>query len=351
MGQLVFQTNGGGQVNLVGPTGSNASTFNINVPAVNGNVVTTGDTGTVTNTMLASSAYAVPGTIGSTTPNTGAFTTLTASTSVVSPIHGAASGSALSLQSNGTTNATLDTSGNLGIGTSSPSYKVDTSGTGVFGSAGGITLTTATNTIGIRGSSATTAESSALHFGDNYNTSSRQWAVINGYTAQGALSFLVSSAENTNPAVSGSAAMTLDANGNLLVGTTSSPSGSGNIQAPTIYSSTTASIAYVAVSSSGLLQRGGISALKYKQDIRDLEYIDIDLFRPVRYKSKCEGDDQTIDHFGFIADEVDAKGIKELVVYNDGEIEGFAYDRMTAVLVKEVQSLRARVAQLEAKGA
>jgi hypothetical protein len=51
MGQLVFQAALGGQVNLVGP--NTASTFSINVPAVAGNMVTTGDTGTVTTTMLA----------------------------------------------------------------------------------------------------------------------------------------------------------------------------------------------------------------------------------------------------------------------------------------------------------
>jgi hypothetical protein len=51
MGQLVFQAALGGQVNLVGP--NTASTFNLNVPAVAGNLVTTGDTGTVTTTMLA----------------------------------------------------------------------------------------------------------------------------------------------------------------------------------------------------------------------------------------------------------------------------------------------------------
>jgi hypothetical protein len=49
MGQLVFQAALGGQVNLVGP--NTASTFNLNVPAVAGNLVTTGDTGTVTTTM------------------------------------------------------------------------------------------------------------------------------------------------------------------------------------------------------------------------------------------------------------------------------------------------------------
>ena len=75
MGQLVFQATAGGQVALVGPNPS--TNFSLNVPAVNGNLVTTGDTGTVTNTMLASSAYTAPGTIGSGTPNTGKFTSIT----------------------------------------------------------------------------------------------------------------------------------------------------------------------------------------------------------------------------------------------------------------------------------
>ena len=77
MGQLVFQANAGGQTALIGPNPS--SNFSLNVPAVNGTLVTTGDTGTVTNTMLASNVYTAPGTIGSGTPNTGAFTSLSAS--------------------------------------------------------------------------------------------------------------------------------------------------------------------------------------------------------------------------------------------------------------------------------
>ena len=132
---------------------------------------------------------------------------------------------------------------------------------------------------------------------------------------------------------------------------------SGALTVPNIYSNTTAAVTYVAVSSAGLLQRGGVSALKYKQDIRDLESIDITKFRPVRYKSKCENDDQTIDYFGFIADEVEEAGIKELITYNDdGEPEGFQYERMTVVLLKAIQelsaqnnALEARLAQLEAK--
>jgi hypothetical protein len=160
-------------------------------------MVTTGDTGTVTNTMLAASAYNTPGTIGSGTANTGAFTTLSASstvsgagfsaylasppaiggtaaaagsfttlaassavsgtgfstylasppaiggtaaaagtfttlsgtTSVTTPI--VKSASSLTLQTNGTTTAvTIDTSQNMGIGTTSPTARLQLSSTG-----------------------------------------------------------------------------------------------------------------------------------------------------------------------------------------------------------------------------
>ena len=116
---------------------------------------------------------------------------------------------------------------------------------------------------------------------------------------------------------------------------------SGNLTVLGIYNNTTASAANVFVNSSGLLFRS-TSALKYKQDIRNLESMDISLLRPVRYKSKCKGDDQTKDHFGVIADEVDAAGIKELVTYNaKNEVEGFQYERLTVVLLKAIQELKA----------
>ena len=61
--------------------------------------------------------------IGTSTPLAGSFTTLTGSTSVTTPI--VKSASSLTLQTNGTTTAiTVDTSQNVGIGTSSPANKV-----------------------------------------------------------------------------------------------------------------------------------------------------------------------------------------------------------------------------------
>lgn len=143
MATLVFQATLGGQVNLNGP--NTASTFNIAVPATTGNMVTTGDSGTVTSGMLASSVYTAPGTIGSGTANTGAFTSLSASSTVsgagfstylASPpaIGGtaAAAGSFTALSysttlTGGTGIVNLgsgqfykDASGNVGIGTASP---------------------------------------------------------------------------------------------------------------------------------------------------------------------------------------------------------------------------------------
>jgi hypothetical protein len=102
------------------------------------------------------------------------------------------------------------------------------------------------------------------------------------------------------------------------------------------------------IAASGTINRS-TSALKYKQDIRNLEEMDINLLRPVRYKSKCENDDQTKDHLGLIADEAAEAGFEELVTRNEaGEVEGFQYERLTVVLLKELQTLRSRVAQLEA---
>jgi hypothetical protein len=158
-------------------------------------------------------------------------------------------------------------------------------------------------------------------------------------TANGRITSQSANAANTSYSVylqDSNAALLFSVRGDGLI-TTASTGSLGP------YNNTTASAANMYVNSSGQLGRS-TSALKYKQDVRDLEEINVDQIRAVRYKSKCEGDDQTKDHFGVIADEVDAAGVKELVTYGKtGEVEGFQYERLTVVLLKEIQSLRARL--------
>ncbi len=115
----------------------------------------------------------------------------------------------------------------------------------------------------------------------------------------------------------------------------------GSLRCLGVYNNAAAASNAVNVDASGNVYRS-TSALKYKTNVRDLEDIDINLFRAVRYNSNCAIDNPDQDHFGLIADEVDAAGITELVNYGaDGEVEGFQYERLTVVLLKAMQTLKA----------
>lgn len=109
------------------------------------------------------------------------------------------------------------------------------------------------------------------------------------------------------------------------------------------------------------------SARKFKENIRDYgQEIDPDTvlkMRPVIYDRKDQVDEETgelkpgrKDEVGLIADEVDELGLKWLVQYMDGEVDGLRYDLLGVALLPVVQrqanqidDLEARLAALEAK--
>ena len=242
----------------------------------------------------------------------------------------------------------IDSNGYVGIGTTSPLQKVQIAAPS---SSGNISPALAFSQ---GGSGSGTGTSLWLGYGAE-NTKS---VAISGFY-DGAGMTMAFYTTPTAASTAFSERMRLTSAGDLLLGTTTGGIGGGLTIVSTkyiyslgTYNNTTASAANMFVDAAAGVFARSTSALKYKQDIRDLEEIDIGKFRPVRYRSKCENDDQTKDHIGIVADEVHDAGITELVNYGaDGEIEGFQYERLTVVLLKAVQTLNAKVAALESKNA
>ncbi len=124
-----------------------------------------------------------------------------------------------------------------------------------------------------------------------------------------------------------------------------------------IYAATSANAANVVTLSDGQVLRS-TSARKYKTNERPLLYDKTKLMslKAIVYNSKCKNDDPKKDYIGIVADDA-VKFYPELVTYGkDGQIEGFQYERLTAVLLNAIQTqqiqidaLTKRIEKLEAK--
>jgi hypothetical protein len=120
---------------------------------------------------------------------------------------------------------------------------------------------------------------------------------------------------------------------------------------PGVYTFVTATAANVNVDADGWLRRS-TSSRRYKTDIRTMpmQSAFVDSLRPVLYRPIEGAGDTSRDAVGFIAEEVLEAGGRDFVTFGrNGEVESVQYDRLTTVLVLEVQQLRKRVSDLEAR--
>jgi len=252
----------------------------------------------------------------------------------------------------------VDAAGNVGIGTTNPDA--------------GAKLTVTGGILATGAFSATTGSTAGF---DYFGGALRLFSNGTSGSTKGAYSFIAKGADgsSSNP-------VTIDSNGNLLVGTTSayvssrfrvkssgSDSGTYNtelensagtvlftvrddgyistgVAAASPYNATTASAANCMIYSDGGLYRS-TSSRKYKRDITDYTrgLADVLKLRPVFYKGKSENDGDT-QFAGLIAEEVADAGLDEFVVKAaDGTPDALSYGNMVALTIKAIQELNANL--------
>jgi hypothetical protein len=126
--------------------------------------------------------------------------------------------------------------------------------------------------------------------------------------------------------------------------------GDGYTFSPYTYNATTGGGANMHIASDGSLNRS-TSSLKYKKDVRDYDkgLAEVMQMRPVYYKGKSETDGDK-QYAGLIAEEIHDLGLTEFVQYADDETpDALAYSNMVALLVKAIQELEARLKTIENK--
>ena len=372
MGQLVFQATLGGQVNLVGP--NTASTYNINVPAVAGTLVTTGDTGTVTNTMLAGSIAnakltnssvtigSISVALGTTASSLAGLTDVSTSTLTASGAVTVSAGTANGVAYlNGskvlTTGSALVFDGtNLGLGVT-PSALV--SGSKAF-QVGALTSLLNNSNLGsseiVNNAYQSGASSYTYLFSGNASlhrqvNGQHQWLTATSGTAGNPITF--------------TQAMTLDSSGNLLVGQTAvgtqnlnsfSLNATLGVQAISHVSGSASGNPYMvfayANTQIGSITQSGTTAVLYnvtsdqrlKENIIDAPEFGgiIDAIQVRSYDWKIDGNHQRA---GFIAQEL-VKVAPEAVhqPVDPEEMMAVDYSKLVPMIVKEIQSLRKRLA-------
>ncbi len=267
----------------------------------------------------------------------------------------------------GTERLRIDSSGNVGIGTTSPSDKLEIG-----------TTTTGGN---MRIVSSSYANNGLLKFFGTDNVERLQMGALSGTAAY------IYTPASTGLVIytGGTESMTLDSSGNLLVGTTtsearltvktlgsSSSTNAINVDnssgtelfyvrddgalrtgsaAVSPYNNTAAVTANVFVNTDGTLVRA-TSSRRYKKDIVDARFGLSDLLnlRPVNYKGINSEVDGDIVYGGLIAEEVHDAGLTEFVEYNkENQPDALRYQHMVSLCIKAIQEQQTQIDALQSE--
>ena len=254
----------------------------------------------------------------------------------------------------------IDSSGNLGLGVSSPTNKfnVDFSITGEGSQEGGIK---------IQNSHGANNDIAPLYFGVHGGTRRTKAAIglkRTGSYGIGDLIFAIdSNGDDANVTFANDEKMRIDSSGNLLVGTTSAASGfklqvnggAGNARYTNINTggSTFDQFRFDGGLIGSITTNGVTTSYNTSSDQRLKENIvdapsasdDIDAIQVRSFDWKADGSHQK---YGMVAQEL--QGVAPEAVSGDADSEdmmGVDYSKLVPMMLKEIQSLRARVAQLE----
>ena len=255
----------------------------------------------------------------------------------------------LLLQTNATTALTIDTSQNVGIGTTSPGFRLEVKGPSA--TAGQLSIHDGTGDTTVSGNNA-----ASLLF-QTRDSSVRTIAEIDAVntTTNGTGGAMVFQTRISDTLAERAR---IDSSGNLLVGRTNNPSGlSNSLYVTGAYSNTTPSGANVFVNTDGSFFRS-TSSLKYKTEVQDYSrgLEDVAKLRAVFYKAKS-GISTEQQFAGFIAEEIEAAGLTEFVQYaEDGSPDALSYGNMVALCIKAIQeqqamidTMKQEIAELKAK--
>jgi hypothetical protein len=292
---------------------------------------------------------------------------------IASGITGSGTYVPITFSAGGSERVRIDTSGNVGIGTTTPVAQLGLYGTGQT-TAAMSTSSGLGGTLYARDSGGAGGNGGAVMFGANQGA----FAAIKGLLTDGSnntLGALAFSNRSASTDATLTERMRIDSSGNLLVGRTSGIGGSkflvkasttgtgawvtvtantvdgvlfgvldnGGISTGTFTSSpynlTTGSAANAFLESDGLLKRS-TSSLRYKTDVQDATHglAEVMALRSVTYKGKNDGDKV---FSGLIAEEVDEAGLTEFVVYDsEGRPDALHYGNMVALAFKAIQELK-----------